>query len=251
MSKYILIFMLSILSLTDSKQVEKQPKEKPEILQTQYLEKGISFQLHRKMEDGLLMEKPVYSLVYQEYVQNEKQQEYTVQLNELIPDLKWGWETMDELQLFFVNKKLGYLYGFSKGYGYHPHFYKTTDGGRSWTIKIFDDYTLYLPFDKNSFFMFDDQKGILMMNTKHFTKDNFLLDYYLTKDGWETWKLHQIDLNDQANNEHLINQIQRYYSTDGTITFLLHDKIKTRPTQKTNLLIFQSKDFGHSFSLLK
>lgn len=148
------------------------------------------------------------------------------------------------LNIHFVNKDLGFIYGYSTVYAFYPILFRTDDGGKTWKT-IFAG--MGTPFRRSDFFMFNEKKGIIVNNWNN--EPNF--NYMLTDDGGKTWrqctfKTSRTDIR-MLNVDGLISEV---YSENGYVTILL-----TTPDNgnrgSENILILQSTDFGKTFKELQ
>jgi hypothetical protein len=151
----------------------------------------------------------------------------------------------DNLNIHFVNKSLGFIYGYSAVYAFYPVLFRTEDAGQSWQT-IFAG-PVGTPFRRSDFFMFDETKGIIVNNWG----SEPYFNYKLTKDGGKTWKQYSFKLSRDdiriLNEDGYQNQI---YSEDGKVTVIF-----TNPDNgyrgSGKVLVIQSTDYGKTFKELK
>lgn len=165
----------------------------------------------------------------------------------------------ENLSFQFLNPKTGFAYGNEVGYGVWPFLYKTTDGGETWTNLFFEDHQYGDPLMKEHFFMFDENRGILIQ--KHWVKTNFLLRapngrfyYYITKDGGQTWKKKSKKLKTMnpryENDDHFL---KCEFNSKGEVSiYILRPPWASGPDKREIkeriLLELRSDDFGNHFS---
>jgi hypothetical protein len=139
----------------------------------------------------------------------------------------------EEIHIQFANENVGFLYGYGVVYDYYPFLYRTEDGGRTWKLIKLETGQLY----KNSLFMFDANRGILLKNAGYVNK----YEYFATNDGGLTWQektIHPTKSNlKEANKIHVPFPV---YNHQGIVTIVFDGKH-----------VFQSTDFGQSFKYLK
>ena len=108
-----------------------------------------------------------------------------------------GHGRIAELNVQFVDRQVGFLYGFELGYGYFPFLFRTADGGRSWTSsaphKKGDPGWSY-PFRRSDFFMFDGSRGIALTGGN----DDTGLRYFITTDSGVSWTKKEFKLSRPA-----------------------------------------------------
>ncbi|MFN5844243.1 MAG: WD40/YVTN/BNR-like repeat-containing protein, partial [Flavobacteriia bacterium] len=122
------------------------------------------------------------------------------------------------LNLHFVNKDLGFIYGFSAVYAFYPLLFRTDDGGKTWQ-------TIYAggmgtPFRRSDFFMFNTSQGIIVNNWN--SQPDF--HYMLTQDGGKTWK--QCTYKISRNDIRILNAdgyLSEVYSEDGRVTVIFNN----------------------------
>jgi photosystem II stability/assembly factor-like uncharacterized protein len=149
------------------------------------------------------------------------------------------------LNIHFVNKRLGFIYGYSAVYAFYPILFRTDDGGKTWQ-------TIYAggmgtPFRRSDLFMFNETKGIIVNNWNN--EPNF--NYMITDDGGKTWKQHSFKI--RQNDIRIMNAdgaLSEVYSEDGYVTIIF-----TNPDNGNrgsgNVLVIQSKDYGKTFKELQ
>jgi hypothetical protein len=150
-----------------------------------------------------------------------------------------------EMNILFVNRYLGFLYGNLTGYMFYPFLFRTEDAGKTWQrIKL---NTAGTPFRKSDFFMFNETRGIQFNNWN----SEPIIKYSLTSDGGKTWKNRTFKIS--RNDFRLLNAapyLSEIYSTDGSVTLIL-----TNPDEKTGKIsktaIIHSTDFGETFKEIK
>lgn len=149
--------------------------------------------------------------------------------------------------IWFVNRNLGFFYGFIMAEKFFPFLYRTEDGGKSWNLVLGSEKGGF-QFERHEFMMFNERQGIAFYtdnSTKNLLKrvvlkHNKRLRYYLTDDGGITWKykkkrLKRVRLYKTIKNESCIQPT-------GTIEF----KCITRKEGKPDLVL-RSTNFGKSF----
>ncbi|MFM1810478.1 MAG: Photosynthesis system assembly factor [Bacteroidota bacterium] len=149
------------------------------------------------------------------------------------------------INIHFVNKDLGFIYGYSAVYAFYPILFRTDDGGITWqTIYAGEIGT---PLRRSDFFMFNEQKGIIVNNWSN--EPNF--NYMLTDDGGKTWR--QCTFKTSRTDIRILNAdgfLSAVYSEKGHVTILF-----TSPDNgkrgSGNILVIQSMDFGKTFKELK
>jgi photosystem II stability/assembly factor-like uncharacterized protein len=149
------------------------------------------------------------------------------------------------LNIHFVKKNLGFIYGYTAVYAFYPMLFRTEDGGKTWQT-IFAG-GMGTPLRRSDFFMFNESRGIIVSNWNN--EPNFY--YKLTDDGGKTWKHHTFKISTKniriLNAEGLLGEV---YSEDGLVTviFTVPDEGK-RGSGK--ILVIQSTDYGETFKELK
>jgi photosystem II stability/assembly factor-like uncharacterized protein len=149
------------------------------------------------------------------------------------------------LNLHFVNKDLGFIYGFSAVYAFYPLLFRTDDGGKTWQ-------TIYAggmgtPFRRSDFFMFNTSQGIIVNNWN--SQPDF--HYMLTQDGGKTWK--QCTYKISRNDIRILNAdgyLSEVYSEDGRVTVIFNNNDKGNRGSGI-VHVIQSTDHGKTFRELK
>lgn len=91
-----------------------------------------------------------------------------------------GGNPISDVQVQFINKYHGYVYGNVVGYAIYPFILKTIDGGKTWKPILIE--TEMVPNRSLlGFHMFDFELGMAIMGTI----DEFT--YFITTNGGETW----------------------------------------------------------------
>ncbi len=149
------------------------------------------------------------------------------------------------LNIQFVNKSLGFIYGYSAIYAFYPVLFRTDDGGKTWqTIYAGGTGT---PLRRSDLFMFNETKGIIVNN---WNNEPFF-HYMLTADGGKTWEQHRYKISRKdiriLNADGMLNEV---YSEDGVVTIVF-----TNPDGGNRgsgvLHVIQSTDHGKTFRELK
>lgn len=156
-----------------------------------------------------------------------------------------GQLNMPTLNIHFVNKSLGFLYGYSTVYAFYPFLFRTEDGGQTWqTIFAGPAGTL---FRRSDFYMFDESRGIIVNNWN----SQPVFNYMLTNDGGKTWKPHTFTISRKdiqiGNYNGNLNEV---YSEKGQVTIILKSP-DTGYRGTEDILVIQSSDFGKTFKELK
>lgn len=149
------------------------------------------------------------------------------------------------LNIHFVNKNLGFIYGYSTVYAFYPILFRTEDGGNTWQT-IFAG-SIGTPFRRSDFFMFNETKGIIVNNWSN--EPNF--NYMLTNDGGKTWKQHTFKISQK--NIRIMNadgMLSEVYSEDGNVTIIFTTPDKGNRGSAKNLII-HSTNYGKTFRELK
>lgn len=149
------------------------------------------------------------------------------------------------LNIHFVNKNLGFIYGYSTVYAFYPILFRTEDGGNTWQT-IFAG-SIGTPFRRSDFFMFNETKGIIVNNWNN--EPNF--NYMLTNDGGKTWKQHTFKISQKKirimNADGMLSEV---YSEDGNVTIIFTTADNANRGSAKNLII-HSTNYGKSFRELK
>jgi len=151
----------------------------------------------------------------------------------------------DNLNIHFVNKSLGFIYGYSAFYAFYPLLFRTEDAGKTWQT-IFAG-PIGTPFRRSDFFMFDEKKGIIVNNWN----SEPYFKYMLTKDGGKNWKQHSFEISRNdiriLNADSLLNQI---YSENGHVTVIFTNPDKGH-RGSGKVLVIESTDYGKTFKEFK
>ncbi|MCC2547658.1 hypothetical protein LJY25_14480 [Hymenobacter sp. BT175] len=156
-----------------------------------------------------------------------------------------GWPTTN-VNIFFVNNQLGFLYGSTIGYGYCSFTYRTVDGGKSWTRVMLDAQQRADAAYRDALFMFNEKQGIILA---YLLKGR--LTYYLTADGGLSWTEKCLPILAQEISGHahgLGTYLQPFYSKSGSIVLVTKQEVGLAPVSFT---VFRSEDFGQSFRIMK
>lgn len=149
------------------------------------------------------------------------------------------------LNIHFVNKNLGFIYGYATVYAFYPILFRTEDGGKTWQTIIAG--TTGTPLRRTDFFMFDEKNGIIVNNWGN--EPNF--NYMLTNDGGKTWKQHVFKISQK--NIRILNEdgmLTESYNEDGQVSIIFTTPDSGR-RGTSRVLMIQSNDFGKTFKELK
>ncbi len=139
----------------------------------------------------------------------------------------------EEIHIQFASENVGFLYGYGVIYSYYPFLYRTDDGGRTWKLIKLETRQLF----KNSLFMFDANRGILLSYNGLGTH----YDYYVTTDAGITWEKKTIRTPKIENkNPMSLFMPHPVYNHNGIVTLVYDGKH-----------VFQSTDHAQSFKHLK
>jgi hypothetical protein len=176
---------------------------------------------------------------------NDDGKTYTIcNLDSIFVSLK-GPLSNPSLNIHFVNKNLGFIYGYSAVYAFYPILFRTEDGGKTWQT-IFAGI-IGKPLRRSDFFMFNESKGIIVSNWN----STPVFNYFITEDGGKTWlprsfKISNTDIR-ILNAEGFLSEV---YSEKGEVTVIFKTPDNgNRGSGK--VLVIQSKDFGKTFKELK
>lgn len=152
---------------------------------------------------------------------------------------------ISEINIFFVNELIGFIYGYVTGYGFEQFLFRTDDSGKTWAT--LNDIQARHPLRRCDFFMFNEKQGILLSNWNN--EPNF--NYSITTDGGKIWTQRSFKLSIKnfriLNSDRYLNTV---FSVDGLCTIIF-----TNPDFENNksnkVIILQSKNFGQDFYELK
>lgn len=149
-----------------------------------------------------------------------------------------------QLNIQFVSRSVGFLYGYAAYYAFYPILFRTENGGASWQKIIAGPAGT--PMRRADFFMFNESKGILLNNWN----SEPYFNYMLTNDGGKTWQQQRfkISRNDMRimNTDEALNAV---YSENGTVTVILKT-LDSGYRSTAKVVVLESKDFGNSFKEL-
>lgn len=162
-----------------------------------------------------------------------------------------GWPVeQGRLHIFFVNPRLGFLYGRTVGYGHCAFLFRTADGGHSWSRVHVDPTRRQGPVSRQALFMFNEQRGVAL----GFIGQG-LLHYYLTADGGQSWQEKTLPVAGKDTNSASVDSLlQALYATDGNVVLVAkHPTPLDRPPGRAAqpFTSYLSTDFGQTFRTLK
>lgn len=146
--------------------------------------------------------------------------------------------------IFFVNDSIGFFTESGGCYASYNWLFRTTDRGLTWKrieSGSRTDGNSFRMLHNESFFMFDELKGIIIWEIE----DGKLI-YSLTSDGginWESQSAPKLNLND------LYKFRSISFANDGQVVIVCAKKYLFE-SDRTYVKIIQSKDFGKSFHFL-
>lgn len=147
---------------------------------------------------------------------------------------------MYDISLLFIDRSVGFIYGYSENEARNPFLFRTEDGGHTWQT-VFAN-TAGTPFRRRDFWMFTELKGIILNNLN--SEPNF--NYLLTEDGGKTWQQKSFKISrDDIRISNKGQMLDAFY-TSSSITVSLKNPDPLHPNGVRQLMI-QSTDFGHSF----
>lgn len=155
---------------------------------------------------------------------------------------------LSEINILFIDKSVGFIYGYITGYAHYPFLFKTKDAGKTWDVIDFntsstDATNVGTPLRESDFFMFNKKRGIMLCNWG----SESTLKYKLTTDGGTTWTFKSYELNDKdfriMNAKEYLSAI---YSEEGEVTIIIENR-DFEMGMKNKVAIIRSRDFGESF----
>jgi hypothetical protein len=146
--------------------------------------------------------------------------------------------------IFFINDSIGFFTESGGCYASYNWLFRTYDRGLTW--KYIEsgsrtDGNSFRMLNNDSFFMFNETKGIIIWEIK----DGKLI-YSLTSDGGKNWTFYSklsLDLNKSIEFQSIS------FSKDGQVTLVCGEKYIFESDRK-RVNILQSNDFGKSFHVL-
>jgi photosystem II stability/assembly factor-like uncharacterized protein len=165
-----------------------------------------------------------------------------------IPDslLKSSGNPIENIDIHFLDKQYGFVFGNEVGYAFYPFILKTENGGKTWQRQLFSNGAIGSPILSDNFFMFDKQKGITIANWGDESKFN----YYITEDGGKTWKNKSFDISDKEFRVLNAPNIQKViFNQSGEVTVILFD-FDLQRFRDNKVMFFKSKDFGNTFEMI-
>lgn len=156
---------------------------------------------------------------------------------------------LSEINIFFVDESLGFIYGYITGFAHYPFLFKTEDAGKTWNATGFntypyEDFIIGTPLRKSDFFMFNKEQGILLCNWG----GEPILKYKLTNDGGETWESKSYELNEK--DFRILNApeyLSAIYSVNGEVTIIIQNR-DFDMGRNNKVAIIRSSDFGETFA---
>lgn len=148
--------------------------------------------------------------------------------------------------IFFINDSVGFFTESGGCYASYNELFRTSDRGLSWQFiesgsRIDGNY--YSRLNNETFYMFNESEGIIIW---HVNEENQLM-YSLTNDGGLKWNQHTISM-DKIKGGNEIQSI--YYSKNGQVTIIISSAFILE-SDRENVVILQSKNFGKSFKELR
>ena len=241
MNKKIAI-LLTLMMLTNGYAQETQ-KLSEKIIQTQLLTEKESFYLvENQLQNGndSSAVKTVELNIELKYTADGGKSFTYCQLDSVKKTLATGYN-ISAISISFIDRSVGFIYGYASAYAYYPFLFRTEDGGKTWQT-IFAN-TIDCPLRRGDFYMFNEKKGILILNWN--SQPNF--NYMITEDGGESWQQKSYTIS--RDDIRILNEdsmLTTHYSPSGLvmIRFNNHDP---KATNKLKSLIIQSTDFGQTF----
>ena len=222
------IAVLLTLMLLNNGYAQETQKLSEKIIQTQLLTEKESFYLvenqPNKGGDSSSV-KAVELNIELKYTADGGKSFTYCQLDSVKKTLATGYN-ISAISISFIDRSVGFIYGYASAYAYYPFLFRTEDGGKTWQT-IFAN-TIDCPLRRGDFYMFNEKKGILILNWN--SQPNF--NYMISRDDIRI-------LNEDS-------MLKTHYSPSGLvmIRFNNHDP---KATNKLKSLIIQSTDFGQTF----
>ncbi|MBL7767108.1 MAG: hypothetical protein JNJ58_13495 [Chitinophagaceae bacterium] len=244
--KYFILFVFSLF-MTECIHAQNISEPKEHIIQVQLLSSKEAYYLvsqNAYLNGDSSSVLNLRSQIQLKYTNDDGKTFTLCNLDSVLAALK-GPLSSPELHIHFVNKHLGFIYGYSAVYAFYPILFRTDDGGKTWQT-IFAGITGN-PFRRSDFFMFNESDGIIVSNWDH--GNNF--NYMLTHDGGKTWKPRTFKISRKdiriLNAEGMLSEV---YSEDGHVTVMFTNADGGK-RGSGNIHIIQSTDFGRTFRELK
>jgi len=162
--------------------------------------------------------------------------------------------TESPLNVFFVDRELGFIYGAHNSNGLSNCFFllRTEDGGKHWTYKsILPESGAQWPYyywDEECIYLFNKQKGIIVFKPGSRERSyGGLIRYSYTKDGGKTW------INEKIKTGHSLIDIMPSYSESGQVKLVVKYELISEDSddRRIETEVYQSKNFGEKFKKLK
>jgi hypothetical protein len=241
MNKKIAI-LLTLMMLTNGYAQETQ-KLSEKIIQTQLLTEKESFYLveNQSNKGGDSSTIKAFELnIELKYTADGGKSFTYCQLDSVKKTLSTGYN-ISAISISFIDRSVGFIYGYASAYTYYPFLFRTEDGGKTWQT-IFAN-TIDVPLRRGDFYMFNEKKGILILNWN--SQPNF--NYMITEDRGKSWQQKSYTIS--RDDIRILNEdsmLTTHYSPSGLvmIRFNNHDP---KATNKLKSLIIQSTDFGQTF----
>ncbi|MBK7763713.1 MAG: hypothetical protein IPI46_10130 [Bacteroidetes bacterium] len=244
--KYFLLLTLNFL-LIGSLSAQNGDKTTEKLIQVQLLSSNEAYYLVSQYsylnDDSSTIENLRYQIQLK-YTNDDGKTYSMCKLDSVLVFLK-GPLSMSSLNIHFVNKDLGFIYGYSAVYAFYPILFRTNDGGKTWQT-IFAG-GIGTPFRRSDFFMFNESKGIIVNNWN----SEPVFNYMLTLDGGKSWKQHSFNIS--QNDIRIMNAegaLSEVYSEDGHVTIIFRSPDNGK-RGSGKILVIQSKDYGKTFKELK
>lgn len=181
---------------------------------------------------------PNYALKYTKDGGRTFSHQYLNTINDML--LKAG-NPLSEINMSFIDKSVGFIYGYITGFTYYPFLLKTEDAGQTWSGIPQSTGT---PLRKSDFFMFNQTQGIILCNWG----SEPILKYKLTNDGGETWESKSYEINDK--DFRILNApeyLSAIYSITGEVTVIIQNR-DFDMGRNNKVAIIRSSDFGETFN---
>jgi len=220
------------------------------ILQVQTSEDGDVFDLLQKNidYDSLANQQPL--VWYIKCLTEQGQKSATILLDTMT--MGWGYHGRSDLfkgpggvytpSIFFLNKNIGFVYGSFKAYGDKPFILRTVNGGKSWQKTDSLPHCIY-GIRRGDFSMMDTQHGFFFLPHQYGVEDS--VSYFITKNQGQTWQQKRIPLNVK---DYDVVKYDVLFDKYGQITIVVY---LMNATNLNKFIIFQSTNFGETFSILK
>lgn len=149
--------------------------------------------------------------------------------------------------IFFINDSIGFITASGGCYASYNQLFRTTDKGLTWqhipsASRI--DGNFYSHLNNETFYMFNASDGIIIWHVNEADQ----LMYSLTHDGGITWNQLTIPMEDIDEQHQDVQKI--LYAANGQVTLVLSSDFILE-SDRQNVVILQSNNFGKSFKKLK